>query len=238
MKIGEKISVGLVFINSTLRALAIFSLLILTLTGCTTIGFHKPEVLKQIDFGGQYTTVRICALLDEGVSREKTEHLLDKAWQTEANLYKINFKIVQSVPWKRTAFAYKGILLKVLETPLDPPCDRIMAFVGRNLGDFLYGLLLPEVLGAVNDSTLTHGFTIVKSVSLNQVLLPPENVLQHELYHMLGCEHLDIERCYERIALLKHLKGDEDFFPAWSLTRQAVILSRKEANRSLHFDHD
>jgi hypothetical protein len=96
--------------------------------------------------------------------------------------------------------------------------------------------LLPEILGAVNDETLTHGYAIVRRASLNQIVSSPRQVVRHELYHLLGCDqHFRMGRCYEQIARLKALKraNESEFFPAWDLINQRVLASRDAVNETL-----
>ena len=112
-----------------------------------------------------------------------------------------------------------------------------MALVNRHLGDIAWNLLqLPEILGAVNDDTLTHGYTVARRASLNQVFESPADVARHEIYHMLGCdEHFNIGRCYAQIAMLKRFKqtrGDT-FFPAWDSINKRIVATRAEVNARL-----
>jgi len=109
--------------------------------------------------------------------------------------------------------------------------------VNRHLGDIAWNLLqLPEILGAVNDDTLTHGYTVARRASLNQVFESPADVARHEIYHMLGCdEHFNMGRCYAQIAMLKRFKqarGDT-FFPAWDSINKRIVATRSEVNARL-----
>jgi hypothetical protein len=130
-----------------------------------------------------------------------------------------------------------GIMETITREPLTPPCDRVMALVNRHLGDIAWNLLqLPEILGAVNDDTLTHGYTVARRASLNQVFESPASVARHEIYHMLGCdEHFNMGRCYAQIAMLKRFKqarGDT-FFPAWDAINKRIVATREEVNARL-----
>jgi len=105
-----------------------------------------------------------------------------------------------------------------------------MAFLGRHPGDVLWGLFLPQVLGA---TALTHGYVVARAASLDQLVAPPARVLQHELYHLLGCEHgLTMSHCYRRIAELVDARHGE-FFPVWSRSLQRIVGSREEVARLL-----
>jgi hypothetical protein len=59
------------------------------------------------------------------------------------------------------------------------PSYRLLALVGRNVGDFLWAFVAPEVLGAVNDESLTHGYVVARWGSVNQFFMPPEDVMRH-----------------------------------------------------------
>ena len=106
--------------------------------------------------------------------------------------------------------------------------------VGRHLGDTLWSLALPEVLGAVETTTHTHGYVVSSLGSLNQILSSPSGTAVHEFYHLLGCTHaLSKSGCYEQIrALKRHYSSDIDFFPGLSETGE-LILSRAERDALL-----
>jgi hypothetical protein len=197
--------------------------------GCTTIGAHDPTALARLDLGPP-VAVSLCAYLDEGITAEEVASLLDVAWRDEGPGYGVTIRIVRAVHWKRPAFGKDGILTALAREQLHPPCDRIMAFLGRHPGDVLWGLFLPQVLGA---TALTHGYVVARAASLDQLVAPPAVVLRHELHHLLGCEHgLTMTACYARIAALKAASQGE-FFPAWSRALNRVVGSREEANRLL-----
>ena len=68
----------------------------------------------------------------------------------------------------------------IVEIPIPDECDRVLALISRNVGDVIWGLTaLPEVLGEVNDETLTHGFVVGKMGSLNQLLMSPPKGFFH-----------------------------------------------------------
>jgi hypothetical protein len=206
------------------------------LAGCTSIGLHSPKVRRQVDFGAP-DAVRLCLYLDAGISARKARLLIDEAWRDEAPLYGLQITVAQTTRWLRPAFTMDGIMEALTREPLRPGCDRIFALVGRHLGDVMWGmLLLPEILGAVNDETLTHGYAIVRMASLNQLVSPPRQVVRHEIYHLLGCdEHFRMRRCYEQIARLKAVKraNESEFFPAWDLVNRRVLASREAVNEAL-----
>ena len=215
---------------SLLRILAL-----VLLAGCTSMGAHNHAALRQLDFGAK-DTFAVCLYLDEGISEEQARALIDEAWRDEAPLYGLEVKIASVTRWRRPAFTMDGIVDALRREPLLPGCDRILALIGRHFGDVVWGLLLPEYLGAVNDETLTHGYVIARRASLNQLFEPPRSVVRHELYHLLGCEeHFAMEHCYQRIASLKRTKQalGSDFFPAWDMSNNVILVSREAVNALL-----
>ena len=210
-------------------------LCLVLLAGCTSVGIHSSSARAQLDFGAP-DTVSLCLYLDEGISEEQARALIDEAWRDEAPLYGLEVKIASVTRWRRPAFTMDGIVDALRREPLLPGCDRILALIGRHLGDVVWGLLLPEYLGAVNDETLTHGYVIAQRRSLNQLFEPPRSVVRHELYHLLGCEeHFAMEHCYQRIASLKRTKQalGSDFFPAWDMSNNVILVSREAVNALL-----
>lgn len=158
------------------------------------------------------------------------------AIQEEFAPYGLNVSVPWIRDWQRPAFSQQGITRDVARRPLEAPCDRVLAFVGRNVRDFLWGTVMPEILGAVELRTRTKGFVVVEMGSLNQLLTfssPSDNAV-HEFYHMLGCDHWEgRERVQAHIVELKRAAQDnrargEDFFPGLAssgrlyLTRAAV----------------
>ena len=221
--------------SSRLRASAAAGLLAVVLSGCTAVGFHSSAARAQHDFG-KPDTVRLCLYLDEGISEDQARELIDEAWQEEAHLFGLHVAVASVTRWPRPAFTVDGILAGLQREPLAPGCDRVLALIGRHAGDVLWGLFLPEVLGAVNDETLTHGYAVVERATLNQLLSSPTDVVRHELYHLLGCDaHFSMRRCYEQIARLKRWKQDNrsDFYPAWDLVDQQILISREAVNDRL-----
>lgn len=213
-------------------------------TGCTSIG-NNPVLLRQMSTEGQFgppVTIRLCALLDEGVSEEKARLLLKEAWDDaeESALFGIHFTLASVTRWKRTSFTYTAIVRDMQhEHLLRPGCDRVFAFVGRNFGDVVWGLLLlPEVYGAAN---FVHGYVVANTGSIQHIFFDTVDTLKHELLHMAGCAHADGEECYRRIRRLKeeyvHNKDSTDFFPAFVLLTEGddppLVRTREEANEIL-----
>jgi hypothetical protein len=234
-RLHDRLLAGQAEASSRLRGCTAAGLLVVVLSGCTAVGFHSSAARAQHDFG-QPDTVRLCLYLDDGIDEERARALIQEAWQGEGHLFGLHLAVASVTRWSRPAFTVNGILESLQRQPLGPGCDRALALIGRHAGDVLWGLVLPEVLGAVNDETLTHGFAVVQRATVNQLLSSPADVLRHELYHLLGCDaHFRMGRCYEQIARLKRFKQDSrsDFFPAWDLLSQQMLTSREEVNSRL-----
>lgn len=210
--------------------------LVALLAGCTSIGIHSTALRSQLDFGAP-DTVQLCVYLDEGISEERARTLIEGAWRDEAPLYGLEIQVARFRRWSRPAFTMEGIMRALVREPLRPGCDRIFALVGRGAADVIWGVLgLPEILGAVNDESLTHGYAVAKRASLNQIFTSPRAAIRHEIYHLLGCdEHFQMGRCYAQIAKLKQWKRAHggDFFPAWDLINQQMLVSREAVNARL-----
>jgi hypothetical protein len=214
--------------NARVTQMSIYTLIVvLLLSGCTTVGVHDSAALRSIDFGPQQV-VRLCAWLDEGISEVEARELLTKAWKHDAGKFELEMQIVRSRPFTRSGFTASAIAAQVNRLPLEDACDRVVVFVGRHAGDVLWGFLgLPEILGWANDVTRTHAYAVTTIGSLQQaLLLPPSSVLRHELLHLIGCEHgWSLSACYGRITEMKRAKRG-DFFPAWDAINRIILPSR------------
>lgn len=223
-----------------------------TLSGCffTSIGLDHDELLKSFDFGPP-ETMHLCVFLDDGVTESRARDLL-ASWDSEAPRYALAVEPVSFQRLARNGFFHGSIVRQVETQMLGPDCDRNLYFVGRNAGDFLWGdlaavaLPLPEILGEVDDATLTSGFVVATTISLNQLLLSPYSTTRHELYHLLGCrQHYDMPACYAQIASLKYRKrqlvnagffrriGERPFYPTWDNLSDAMLVSRSAVNQTL-----
>lgn len=198
--------------------------------GCTTIGADTPE-RHRIDFGAPIP-LEVCLLKHPDVASTRADLLI-----AAVNKEFADFGIEVTVPWvrdwERPAFTVNGIMQDILSRELEPPCDRMMALVDRHAGDFLWGLLLPEVLGAVDDLSHTRGYIVANFGSLNQAFMPQDLASVHEFYHLVGCGHgVSKSKCYHDIAKLKAGRPvDSEFLPGvdrdgkFLLTRDAANLA-------------
>lgn len=235
------------FLSSAAKSASALLLgLILMVGGCTSMGFDHPQLRDSLDFGPQ-REVRMCVYLDDGITQEEASQLLD-SWNEEASIYNLYVTPVSFEHLKRQGFFHWQILNQIEQIPVGPSCDRVLYFVNRNLADAAYGLAstavgLPEVLGEVDDPTLTHGYVVARRASLNQVFMTPSSVTQHELFHLLGCpQHFDMPDCYKRIQSLKKVEtklsgrgyyeqqGEEPFYPTFASFTDSMLLSRAQVN--------
>jgi hypothetical protein len=146
--------------------------------------------------------------------------------------------------WQRPAFAQEGITQDVVHRRLEAPCDRLLALVGRDARDFVWGALMPEILGAVETRTNTKGYVVAETGSLNQVLSfsGPADGAVHEFYHLLGCEHsLSRAKAYAQVAYIKRLAAESrsrgnTFFPAVSQSGR-IYLTRAAVDRRFGIAH-
>jgi len=209
-----------------------------TLYGCTTIGVPNEEALKNIDFGPP-EKLRLCIYKDVTISDKQAEEIIAEL-QKEFSHFGIEIEVPWLRAWKRPAFTGYEILNNFASCPLESPCDRLLALVGRSISDFLWGIIMPEVHGAVEDVSMTKGFAVAEIGSVNQMLSMSSaaRIAIHETYHLLGCDHdIDAEFCYEKIALIKKIArksrlAGRDFFPSVGRD-QRVLMSRLEVEKKL-----
>lgn len=212
----------------------LFSVILAVLvSACTTVGLHDRNSLGAIDFG-QKEVLRFCILADDSITESESRLLIAKVNDEFAN-YGLEVTVPWVRPWKRRSFTGEEILNDVINVPLEPPCDRLLALVGRNLGDFLWGLVGPEILGMVETASHTRGYIVAERVTLNQILSGPVDSVIHESYHLMGCVHdPSLTDCYHRIRDLKqearaNRDRGNDFFPGVSVGGEP-ITSRTQAD--------
>ena len=198
----------------------------LALGGCSTVGVHTSH-RDRIDFG-EPATMRVCVLKTDDIPEERALALIEHV-RRELVPYGIAVEVPWMRAWKRPGFMAPAIMGVLLRRPLEPPCDRLLGLVDRHFGDFVWGIFMPEVFGAVETATATRGFVVASYGSVNQVGAAPEAVVVHEVYHLLGCPHgASLKKCYARIAALKAaIDANADFFPG--VAGHAHFLTTRDA---------
>ena len=210
------------------------ALILMGLTGCTSIG--PSGVRPDIDMGPN-VELRLCIYKDVNISDQRAASII-AAIQKEFAQYGLIIKVPNIIQWQRPSFDHQGILRDIAKRPLEPPFDRSLALVSRDVRDCLWGSLLPEILGAVETWTHTKGYVVAEIGSLNQLLSfqSPQSAAVHEFYHMLGVEHMDGTRAIcEKIVRLKRAAIDNrrsglDFFPGINSSGK-LYLSRTDVDR-------
>ncbi len=241
------VGVSLLFVGLFLSASGV--------SGCafTSVGIDQPDYRAQLDFGPP-ETVKVCAVLDNGITQENAQKTLAGYWnETDAEKYSLSVNIVSYSHKERPLSEYFSwqIADDVSRMPVPAFCDRVMYFVGRNLADALWSIPeiagAPEVLGWVDDATMARGFVVSRFGSLNQVLMglwfSPSQAARHETYHLLGCGHdLTLQACYDKIRDAKALeaaleragcyeKADmQPFLPAFPNAGNIALLTRAQVN--------
>lgn len=219
---------------------------------CTSMGIDHPRLRDSIDYGPP-ENVRLCVLLDNGITRDDANTLL-RSWNDEAKIYNLYLDPVSYQKFPREGFFHGEILDQVSQVPLGKSCDRILYFVNRNVADVAFGVIsttvgVPEVLGEVDDATLTHGYVVARRATLNQLIMSPSGVTQHELFHLLGCpEHFDMPDCYARIHNLKMAEeklkaqgyfnshGEQPFYPTFASRTDSMLVSRAQVSAYQEMD--
>lgn len=206
--------------------------LVTGLCACTSVGVHTSSHYAR-DYGPP-AQLRVCLLRADDVSPQRADDLI-AAVNREFQTYGIEVVVPWVRPWERPGFGHKSLLDDVVARELEPPCDRLIALVDRNAGDALWGMLMPEVLGAVDDVTHTRGFVVANMASFNQLFMRPSKVAVHEFYHLLGCPHsASMTRCYDQIERVKRqiATRQPEFFPAMD-AYGTLLATRDEANIEL-----
>ena len=220
-----------------------WELMLLTLSlnlsvACTTIGIGT-HADRSVGYSGATESLRLCIYKDSSVSDASVDEIIG-AVREEFSSFGLRVEVPWIRKWDRPAFEMQGILGDIAAKPLECPCDRLFAIVGRDGRDFVWGLMLPEVLGAVEDTTLTKGYAVGSVGSLNQVISfqSPADIAVHGAYHLLGCKHgLFADSCYHQVASIRKVahynrERGQDFFPAMSLSGR-TFWTRDEVDKSL-----
>jgi hypothetical protein len=200
------------------------------------IGVHDMGSIKNTDFGPR-EDLRICIYKDLAVSEKQAQKIVAEIKEEFAQ-FNIDIQVPWITNWKRPGFTWDEILTDVASRPLESPCDRQFAMVGRDFKDFIWGVIMPEWHGAVETHTMTKGFAVAELGSLNQLVTQksPKDTAVHEIYHLLGCNHdLNANACYAQISRIKgaarkNRTMGRDFFPAMNLDGK-TYWSRNDINR-------
>ena len=217
----------------------------LFLSSCytTSIGLWDQQSYAAQDYG-PWRTVHVCVYLDEGVSRDQAISLMSD-WTTKdevAAYYRMDIVLEGFWTLPCQGFLHNSIMDEVAHIPLQGNCDRVFYFASHSAADYVYanlpmvvGLFPPEVMGEVDDATMTHGFAFASSDGLLTALMGPQHTTWHEFYHLLGsCPHaFTLGTCYARISMLKRLMSDDGFYPSMNVTGNGLFLNRNEVNRTL-----
>lgn len=199
---------------------------------------------------GPITPVKVCTWRDNGVSADEVRNWISNWNNKHEEQVMITLVPVDKGELPRGGFTHDQISAAFeKEVSLTSDCDRDMYFVGRNLGDFLYGVLavttlpLPETLGETDDVTLTHAFVVARRATVLNLVFPPEDIAEHEIWHLLGCkQHYNWDRCYSQIAALKMERqrlveggyfeqiGETPFYPTWDNLSDRFLVSRAQVN--------
>lgn len=183
------------------------TLLLLAATACTAVGRPDAAALRATDFGPP-RDLTVCVLREPTIAPE-TAAALVREMAAEVAIYGIHVHQGATGTWKRPGFTYAAMIDALMAQPMPEGCDRLMGLIDRTWADALWGLALPEALGAVETTTHTRGYVVAtRGPSLNQWLAPPEAIARHEFYHLLGCEHaMTLRGCYAQIAAWKRAGG-------------------------------
>jgi hypothetical protein len=227
-------------------------LLCSSLIGCFATAIGDPGHAgdwREYQFGTN-EQVRVCTWRDSGVSAEEVRNWIDEWNVRHDQEVMITLVSVDKGELPRDGFTHNAISSAFeRQVSLTNDCDRDLYFVGRNLGDFLYGVLafttvpLPETLGETDDLTLTHAFVVARRATVMNLVFSPEDITEHEIWHLLGCkQHYDWDLCYSQIAALKqeherlvegdYFKqiGEQPFYPTWDNLSERFLVSRAEVN--------
>lgn len=198
----------------------------LVLGACASLGAEDAAYRDGIDYGAP-RDINVCLLQAPDVDDVRARRIV-AAMAQEMRPFGIRVVVAWTRPWQRPGFTERALLRDLAARPLEAPCDRLIALVGRHLGDALWGLpLLPEIVGSVDTASMTRGYVVANRATLAQVWVRPTEVAAHEFYHLLGCPHARSRvLCYRRIATLKRAAGDSGFFP--SMTLDGTLVATRE----------
>jgi hypothetical protein len=208
----------------------------------TSVG-HWDEDSYEAQPYGRWRTVHVCVYLDSGVSKSQALSLMSDWIKPDGVAQYYQMKIEPEGFWTlpRTGFLHNTLMNEIAHIPLEGECDRLFYFVNHSMTDYLYanipmmlaGISPPEVLGEVDDATMTHGFAFAQADSLTGLVIGSRQTTWHEFYHLLGsCPHAwTLKQCYARISLLKSLPSTDGMYPSMNAVGNRTFLSRTDVNR-------
>lgn len=201
----------------------LLAVLALASGGCTTLGVHTGLPPRT---DAPPVTLNVCLLREPSIGDARVEALLAAA-NDEFAPHGIRIAAPWVRAWQRPGFTHEAIVDDLVRRPLEAPCDRLMALVGRTLADAAWGAFMPEVLGGVESATHTRGFSVAVRASVGQLFQSPEDTFVHELYHLLGCQHgLTLSACHAAIAALREqARQQPSMFP--TLARGNRLLTTR-----------
>lgn len=206
------------------------------------IGEHVLEKRQATNFG-DWQIVRLCVRLDDRLDPGAVSPF-EEALNSEMAPYKLRFELKVTL-WTRSYYEKREFRKnEILPVQLPAECDRLLfltkyeyspaRYVLSGAFPFLFVPRLRDtrVLGAT-PVVPTRGFVYVHFPDILLKNWTPAHIVEHEVYHMLGCPHADTkELCYERILRAKSARH-KDFFPVWDLYQEELITSRDEARDRL-----
>lgn len=215
-----------------LSSLWLTALVMVVASGCTTVGRHT-SAQSTVDYGPPLT-LNVCVLQAPGVSDERADELVG-AVNKEFTPYNITVAVPWRRSWNRAGFFGHSLMDDVAHRDIEAPCDRLVALVDRNPGDFFWGMLgMGDVVASVDSATHTHGFVVATEGSLTQLFFPPSEGAVNESYALLGCNPAHtLTACYHQIGQLKaHTKAADGFVPGTDGTGK-YFQTRAEVNARL-----
>ena len=70
--------------------LRVFLLIIISISNCTTVGFHDSKLRQSMDFGEEQT-INVCVFYEDTISKSEVTDL-ERDWAQELALYKIKLQ--------------------------------------------------------------------------------------------------------------------------------------------------
>ncbi len=235
-----------------------FLILIIALctSGCfmTLIGSPNRTAYAKYDWDTQHPqVVHVHVYLDKGVSEAHARKLMAQWTDQEARLYGLDLQPTGFEPMPRNFGLFHNTMLDQVDAvPLKGDDDRVFYFVNQRPQDYIYsyigifplGIIPPEVVGEVDDPTMTHGWAWSHIESLPSMLLaPPTYATWHEFYHLIGsCPHgHDMgapNGCYDHLHTLRTTHTTDGFYASMSADGNHLYHSRAEVNARLNGCHD